>query len=249
MKKKFALVAIFLMTYLVFLIATLPITFVLSHVNLPKEVTLSGVQGTVWNTTIAQLSVEKTVINQVEARLSFWSLLTLTPQAKIHFGDPLLAGPEGQLLLSMSSTELVIEDLTLLIKANDVAQQLTLPLPVSAQGDLALNIKTASVNLQNNRCLTASGKGNWSNSAIIALEQNIKLGEFSADIGCEAGALAITIAPQNNLGLTFSAYVREMGKISGDGYLQPGEKFPTALNDALPFLGKKDSQGRYRLAF
>jgi len=37
--------------------------------------------------------------------------------------------------------------------------------------------------------------------------------------------------------------------MSGNGFLKPGAKFPKVLNDVLPFLGKKDNQGRYRLSF
>jgi general secretion pathway protein N len=249
MKKKFAIAAIFLMTYLVFLIATLPSAVVLKQVTLPKHIALSGVKGTLWQTEIEQLTVGKTVIEQVDAKLSFWSLFVLTPKIDISFGDPLLSGAEGKLVLSINSKEMVVRDLSLFVKANDVAKQLTLPLPVSAQGELALELSEASLSLQDNQCLTAKGEVNWSKAGVVVFEQNINLGRFSAEISCEDGSLAVQLSPKNNLGLTFNAYIHQRGKISGRGYLKPEAKFPKELNSALAFLGKKDNQGRYRLSF
>ncbi len=137
----------------------------------------------------------------------------------------------------------------MLVSANEVAQQLTLPLPVSAQGNIELTINQARINIQSKQCLKIKGEVSWSKAGVVALEQNIKLGRLNADISCEDDALVLIISPKNNLGLTFSAFVRKGGRISGQGYLKPANKFPKALNSVLPFLGKKDHQGRYRLSF
>ena len=84
---------------------------------------------------------------------------------------------------------------------------------------------------------------------MIALEQNIQLGNFNAKISCEEGALALLLSPENDLGVTLNAYLDQSGRVSGNGFLKPGAKFPPALISALPFLGRKDNQGRYRLFF
>lgn len=250
MKNKIAIGVIFLITYLGFLIATLPTTVVLNQFSLPKTLHLSGVSGSVWNTDIAQVIIGEAKIEKVNADLSFWSLFTLTPKLAITFGDSFIAGPEGELTLVLSSDKAEISDLHVLVKANEIAQQLTLPLPISAQGDVELTLAKAEIDLtKNNQCIAAKGKIHWSKAGVVALEQNIKLGKLNADIACKNGALAIIISPKNDLGLTFSAYVRQGGNISGSGFLKPGAKFPKALNDALPFLGRKDSKGRYRLSF
>ena len=254
MKNKFAIGVIFLITYIGFLIATLPTTFVLNQFsltnNINNKINISGVTGTVWNTNIEQVVIGEMSIQKVQAKLSFWSLFTLTPKLSINFGDSFIAGPEGELELVISSEKAEINDLKLLVKANEIAQQLTLPLPMSAQGDVELTVLNAEIDLKkNNQCIAAKGSVIWSKAGVVALEQNIKLGTFSADIDCENGALAVILSPKNDLGLTFNAYVRQGGNISGNGFLKPGAKFPQTLNDALPFLGRKDSQGRYRLSF
>jgi len=250
MKNKFGLGVIFLITYIGFLIATLPTTLVLNQFSLPNKINVSGVTGSVWKTNIEQVTIGTTSIQKVKAKLGFWSLLTLTPQLSITFGDSFIAGPEGEFELVLSSEKAEIKDLKLFVKANEIAQQLTLPLPISAQGDVELTVLNAEIDLkEKNQCITAKGAVVWSKAGVVALEQNIKLGKFNADIDCENGALALILSPKNDLGLTFNAYVREGAQVSGNGFLKPGAKFPEALNDTLPFLGKKDSQGRYRLSF
>ena len=250
MKKKFAIGGVFLLTYIGFLIATLPTTVVLNQVSLPKNIHVSGVSGSIWETTMAQVFIEGTRIDKVNSTLSFWSLFALTPSVDITFGDEFIAGPEGKLELVLSQNKAQINDLTLLVKANDIAKQLTLPLPITAQGEVELTLATAEIDLtKGSQCITVDGAASWSKARVTALEQNVALGNLNATIGCEKGALALIVSPKNDLGLTFTTYVRAKGKITGSGYLKPGAKFPKALNDALPFLGKKDSQGRYRLSF
>lgn len=254
MKNKFAMGGIFLIAYLVFLIATLPTTFVLNQVSLPNNIKnsiqYSGVSGSIWQTNIAQMAINGTRIEKVHADLSFWSLFSLAPKIAITFGDSFSAGPEGKVELVLSQEKASIKDLSLFIKANEVAQQLTLPLPVTAQGDVQLTVVNADIDLKNNnQCISVKGDINWSKAGVEAFDKNIKLDQLNAEIGCENGALTVNISPNNDLGLTFTAYVRQGGKVSGNGFLKPGAKFPAELNDALPFLGKKDSQGRYRLGF
>jgi len=250
MKKKFVVGLVFLMAYFVFLIATLPATVLFNQVSLPKNLSLSGISGSVWKTKVEQVAVGETVIKQVETELGFLSLLSLAPTLPVTFGDPLLSGPEGELDITFSKGVIEIDNLRLLLKANDIAQQLTLPLPVTAKGDVEINLSHAAINIEDsNKCIAADGMVTWSKAGVLALEESISLGRFNAKIGCEDGVLALLLSPENNLGLTFSAYVRQGGGVSGNGFLKPGNDFPKALSNTLPFLGRKDSQGRYRLSF
>jgi general secretion pathway protein N len=250
MKKKFAIGFVFLMIYFGFLVATLPAIILLNQISLPKEISLSGVTGSVWQTKIEQVVIGKTVVKQIQTELNFWSLFTLKPTLPVTFGDSFLPGPEGELDIILSQEKVEIKNLSLLLKANDIAQQLTLPLPVTAKGNVEVTLHHAAIDLTDkNKCIAADGLVTWSKAGVIALEENIQLGNFKAKIACEDGAFALMLSPNNDLGLTFDAYVLQGGRISGNGFLKPGTKFPAVLNSALAFLGRKDSQGRYRLSF
>ncbi|WP_343814609.1 type II secretion system protein N [Colwellia asteriadis] len=252
MKKWFALGAFFLMSYLVFIIATLPLAFVINSVKLPNHINVQGVSGTVWQGEIAQVVVNQNHIQKINTKLSFWSLFTLTPKVNIHFGNDILPGPQGELTLAISQSTLELSDVTLYVKANDIAQQLKLPLPVTAKGDAELQLSSITISLSTYECQQAQGNVNWIRAGVIAMKQNIKLGQFAADLSCEQGKLAATVSPNNDLGLSFTALVSaQRGKIAatGQGHLKPGAKFPEQLKSALPFLGRADAQGRYRLQF
>jgi general secretion pathway protein N len=121
-----------------------------------------------------------------------------------------------------------------------------LPIPLIAGGNV--NIKVTEFTLGKPICQRAIGNITWHKAGVTAFDQRIALGSIAAGISCQQGALALAIDPNNNLGLTFTAYVRSRG-VSGSGFLKPGEKFPSTLQSVLPFLGKVDSQGRYRLSF
>lgn len=249
MKKKFAIAVVFLMAYLGFLVATLPAAVLLNQIALPNNIVLSGVSNSIWQAKIEQVSVDKLVINNIQTKLSFWSLFSLTPTLSVTFGDALLAGPEGELDISLSQEKITLADLHLFIKANEIAQQFTLPVPVTAKGDVNITLSHAAININDNKCIAAEGLVEWSKAGANALNENISLGSFNAEVACEEGTLALLLSPNNNLGLTLNAYVRQGGRISGNGWLKPDAKFPSVLNNALPFLGRKDSQGRYRLSF
>jgi len=254
MRNKVAIGIMIIIAYIGFLIATLPTAFVLKQVTLPnsfkKSVYLSGVSGTVWHTNITQVVINGAPIDNVDARLDFWSLLTLTPALSITFGDAINTGPEGKFELALSSDKATISDVNIHVSANEIAQQLPLPLPMLARGNVELTMSSVEIDLtKNNQCISAAGNGVWSKAGIIALDRNVPLGTLTADISCDKGVLALVMSPKNDLGLTFTANIGSNGKASGKGYLQPGAKFPAALNDALPFLGNPDNRGRYRLVF
>jgi general secretion pathway protein N len=246
MKEWFAYGAVFLSAYLFFVVVTLPAKVVLGYVTLPKNVVLQGVSGSVWQTKITEVSYKKVSLHQVTASLNFWSLFTLDPTLKVNFGDALLAGPEGILTVSGLLAQLTITHGEVLISANDIAQQLTLPIPLIAAGNV--KIKLDEFILGKPICQQALGRIAWHKAGVTAFDQRIALGTISADMSCQQGALALAIDPKNNLGLTFTAYVRSKGA-SGTGFLKPGKKFPATLQSVLPFLGKADNQGRYRLNF
>lgn len=250
MKKKFAIGVVFLLSYLGFLVATLPATVLLTQASLPKNMSFSGVSGSIWQTKIEQVVVGEMVIRQVQTELNFWSLFTLSPELAVTFGGFLFAGPEGKLYVTLTQAAIEIDNLTLLLKANEIAQHLTLPLPVTAQGNVEITLDHITIDIKdNNKCIAADGLVEWSKAGVIALEENINLGNFNANIACEDGALALLLSPKNKLGLTLNTYVRQGGRVSGNGFLKPDANFPPELSSALPFLGRQDSQGRYRLSF
>jgi general secretion pathway protein N len=254
MKKWFSYSAIFFSVYSLFLIATMPVHSLFAFVQLPNNISIKSLTGTVWQANIKQLAIEvnkstkqQISIHDINAELSFLSLLMFNPNIELSFGGALVAGPEGKLMLTNLLTTPSIEQAEISMSAKMVAEQLTLPIPLSAKGHVDLNLELFT--LGKPVCAAAKGNISWQKASINAFEQNVSLGNLSADLACDKGALAINIDKKNDLGLSFIAYLRQAGQVSGNGYLTPGVKFPAALKTVLPFLGQKDNQGRYRLMF
>lgn len=246
MKMRFTIGAIFLSIYLVFVIAATPANFALSYVPLPQSISLNGVKGTIWNMSIDELVHPKVTVSTIEANLSFWSLFTLDPTISLEFGDTFSHGPSGNLVVSGLLADITIQNADLLMSANTIAQQMPLPLPISAGGDVKVSIEEFVVGKP--VCQQVQGSIHWPNAVVSALNETLTLGSLAANLSCEQGALAVIIDEKNELGLSFTAYVRAT-RVGGNGYLTPGIDFPEVLKIALPFLGKADNQGRYRLGF
>jgi general secretion pathway protein N len=251
MKKWFVFSVIFLSSYLLFLVASTPLLLVTNNIELPKNIQVSGVYGTIWQGEIDKITVNNVEVKDLSSTLSFWSLITFSPTIEVRFGDAISSGPEGKFTLTVSSDALTLSDATLFMAANEVASQLPLPIPVSAMGNVELTVDELSLNLNDKiTCQQASGQVSWLRSSVIALDNTIKLGNINADLSCEKGDLFAKVNPKNNLGLTFTAQLELASQqANGQGYIKPGSKFPEALKPAMAFIGRADQQGRYQLKF
>lgn len=245
MKKNFAIVAIFLVLYSVFVIALMPASWLIGQIKLPKNVAVAGIEGSIWQTKISQVMVDDTLLNQVHSSLSLFSVLMLDPKLNITFGNALVNGPEGQLSVSGLLAELTVEEAKINVPANMVTAKLNLPIDVVAHETLDINIVRFVAGSP--ICSELIGDLQWRNAAVTALDEKVKLGKLSATLSCEQGELIAEVEPNNDLGLSYRAQIKKGGRFAGSGYLTPGTKFPEQLKGALSFLGKADKQGRYRL--
>lgn len=245
MKKWFGFGAVFIVCYLIFLIATAPASLVLNQVKLPKDVMVQGLSGSIWHAKAQKVYVQNTVIENVNAELDVISLLSFSPSVDVTFGDAMLPGPEGAMAVSFVAGNLHINDANVLLPANMIAQQLPLPIPMAAQGVVELDIP--SYEQGKPLCQSLTGSVNWRRAKVNAMEQSITLGRIGGDLRCDKGAIALEIKPDNTLGLSYNAFIGANFKVSGNGYLTPGNEFPEQLKDVLPFIGSPDRQGRYRL--
>ena len=245
MKKWLGFSALFIVSYLIFLFATAPASLILNQVKLPKDVVIQGVIGSVWHMKAQKVYTEAVTVEKVSAKLNLLSLLSFNPVVDVTFGDALIPGPEGSLSLSMQAGNAQVENASIFLPANMVAQQLPLPIPMTAQGIVEMDVPFYAQGKP--LCQALEGQIHWRRAKVNAFDESITLGRLSGNLGCDNGSIALTIEPDNQLGLTYNAFIGANGRISGNGYLTPGENFPEKLKSVLPFIGTPDNQGRYRL--
>jgi general secretion pathway protein N len=138
MKKRILIASLFLVAYLVFLLATLPAALVARYLPLPANVAnllkQEGVSGTLWNGQIARLQYASESVNQLRWDLNGWSLLRFAPEVAIRFGDR--NGLNGQGVVGSNGADFGRE-LTLNAPApwllSRVSMRLPIPLTVTGQ--------------------------------------------------------------------------------------------------------------------
>lgn len=247
MKKWSAHIAVFIVLYLVFIMAKLPASFVINQVALPHNIQLSNVEGSIWHSQIAQVQVADVMLEDVDIKVSLLSLLMFNPSLDIEFGKPLVNAPSGQLTALNLFGDLAIHDADVTIPANLLSQYIQAPVPISASNAIALSIPEFEMGQP--VCQILSGQVDWKKASVTALEQSVQLGDLQATLGCVQGNIALTINPDNNLGLEFETTIAQGFAISGNGTIKPNAKSPKELQQVLPFLGRPDNQGRYQLSF
>jgi len=247
MKKWFVGIVAFIAVYLFFVVVQMPAQWLVSQVSLPKNVILQGVKGSVWNGRIERVVVDGYTINQINTRVNVLALFMLNPSVDVTFGGALVSGPEGKATLNHLLGNIELSQADVSISANDIAQQLPLPVPLTAQKFVDIHIDQFVMGQP--LCEQLTGNVQWNKASVKALDQKVALGTLTGQLACDEGRIKFSFDPKNDLGLTFDAYVHAVGRVSGSGYLKPTSTFPKVLNDALPFIGQPDSAGRYKLNF
>lgn len=237
----------FLLAYLFFMVTQIPAQWAINKVSLPSNITLQGVKGSIWKGHIERVIVDGYSINAVNTDVNLLALLMFNPTLDVTFGGALVNGPEGKASISHLLGELEVSDTEVSVSANDIAQQLPLPIPLTAQK--FIDVQVSKFVIGQPICQQLNGDILWEKAGIKALDQKVNLGTLRGQLSCDKGRVKFTFDPKNNLGLTFEAYVHSPERISGSGYLNPGKEFPSALKEALPFLGRTDNLGRYKLNF
>ncbi|MEW6998821.1 type II secretion system protein N [Colwelliaceae bacterium BS250] len=244
--KKFAVYGlIFILAYLVIVIAIAPADKIISKFSLPENVKLVAVSGSIYSGSAKALTINNETIENINWSFNFTSLFTLNPSVDVSFGSKLSGGPKGTASLSNIGPNLLVKDASVKMFANEIAPRLALPIDINAGGEIHLNITEFS--LGKPVCGVANGYIQWDKAHVNAMEEDVELGTLKVDLGCDKGILNLTVDPNNDLGLEFTAYLANFRKITGQGYITPGAKFPENVKPLLGFIGKKDLKGRYKV--
>ncbi|TRX57891.1 type II secretion system protein N [Thalassomonas sp. M1454] len=244
-KKYSLIVSIFVLVYLIFVIAIAPANKILAKFDLPKGLEIRNISGSIWSGEAKLISYQQVSINDVEWSLSPLSLLLFNPSVDLTFGGSLQPGPRGSLELSNLTNDLTVNNANVAIAANDVLAYIPLPIDASAGGEI--NLDVPEFVLGKPICTVSAGTVTWQRAFVSAMKEDVDLGTLAATLGCEKGALTFEVNPENVLGLQFKGVVAARGKVSGQGYITPGNDFPANVRPLLGFIGKKDFQGRYKL--
>ncbi len=249
-KKNRQLIYVGLACYLVFLLITLPASFltryILPSVDSTGMVKLQSVRGSLWegqanNTRIGQFNLG--VLNW---DLSSWGLLLGNINLDVNFKSELANGV-GDLSLGLGGSASA-SDIELNFPA-EMLQPLFSGFPISISGDLRGSI--TELNYIQFEQLQADGRVVWQGAALRA-PQNIELGDFLIDMSPLNQGTKIKVTDQNQgpVKTELNIKLTGKGKYTLNGWMQARDQSQQHITEALRFIGARaDSTGRFWVSY
>jgi len=228
--------------YLFFLITTLPASVVLSAVNLPKNITLSSISGTIWSGNARQLHISGIALDSVS-----WELYPLNLLIGELSADVSIINKQQyintQLSLS-SSGKIELEETRFLIDLSSL-QPLTYAMPFSYAGKISGYFPVSL--FKNNDYVGLNGKLSLNDIRMIS-PQRQSFGDHVIDFRAEKeGATSGKIKDSGGLlNATGQLTLNKDGQLNISMKLAAREA-GSSLEKMLSFLGKKDASGRFTL--
>ncbi len=253
MKLKIVYTITFIVALLIAALLTLPASQALRWASpyLPPQVQIGAITGTVWQGQISQLAYQNQIFTDVRWQVSLTGLLTAKLAGDVRFGnmrDRASTSGRAEFSFAPLSQALSIEKARVRMPVADLIVTANVPLPVNAKGRVLLDVPSYQLGQPYCQALDADLtvqalevqglSGNW-----------IALGEFEGVGSCKSGDLALKVAPNNQLGLEADVILKAGMQSQVAGFVKPDASLPKEIHDAVAFLGKPNSEGRYPINF
>ena len=205
---------------------------------------VSGVSGTLWQGNIQRLNVQGIQLVNINWQLSPLALLGLQAKVDIRAGN--LRSPQqlyvaGHISLPLfARSKFSMQDLRVLMPANMAMAQLTLPVPVNAQGRFEVALQNFEFD---QGCAQLGGTGKWLNGSVSGTQGPISFGDFNAELSCDGRNFSAQIKPPNRLSLDAKVSVNLQGQYQVSGKFKPDPQLPAEVHQAAQFFGQPDAQG------
>ncbi|RDV24871.1 type II secretion system protein N [Alteromonas aestuariivivens] len=231
-----------------FLLKYLPASQVLGRVDLPRNMAISGVSGTIWNGQAELVSVSGLSVTPLNWEIHPLALLVGRVSADIRGGNLRESGQvafQGPLSISLFDLQSVkAEDFLLFLPVDRVLAKVRLPLPVNAGGRIRLKLDALEFGPE---CEQLIGSGDWLNATVAGTQGPIDFGSYNAQLTCSEGKIALQVKEPNKLGLTLNATVSaDLADISAQGQFKLDPSLPREVHDAAMLFSRPEADGYTR---
>jgi len=249
-KKNRQLVYVGLISFLIFLVVTLPASFltryILPSVDTAGVVKLKSVHGSLWVGQANNARIGKFYLGMLKWDLSSLSLLFGNINLDIDFKSDIASGA-GDLSLGFGGTASA-NDVQLKFPA-EMLQPFFSGFPISISGELRGSLN--EINYTPFEMIQADGRIVWQGAALRA-PQNIELGDFLIVMSPQNLGTKIKITDENQGPVKTELNIKITGK--GDytlnGWMQARDQTQQHITEALRFIGARaDSTGRYWVSY
>jgi len=238
---------LFILAFAVTVIWKFPAAGVLPHVNI-QPLKLSGVGGSVWSGVAAEVLAPPPAVpvNNLRWRFKPEQLFSGNATAKLNFE---VLGGEGAADVSRNlAGDIIVQDGNLNVPAKNLEQ--FLPLPVAEFGGNVL-ADIVRLELDNNLLRSTRGSVVW-REATVKGAVTAQLGQVVVDIVPEPDGeqLVHKVKLSNTDGqleINGDLQLDQVGNFRADIRLKPNTTTPPELNGMLGLVGKRTSDGSYRI--
>ncbi|MCW8093278.1 type II secretion system protein N [Alteromonas sp. ASW11-130] len=248
MKSTLSLIFTGIIFFVICMIAYLPAAQVVNRLELPADIIISGVSGTIWEGKAQQIIVQGLPVKDVQWEISAWSLLLGRIHADVVAGNMRDAdeiafkGPINISLLDLKNIN--SHDASLYFPVDRVLAEVRLPLPVNAGGRFRVLVDELSFAPH---CEQLNASGDWLNATVSGTQGPIDFGEYNAKLTCEGRGISIKVNEPNKLGLSMHAIFNEkFDLISVTGQFKPQPSLPAEVSQAALLFGLPDADGYTR---
>lgn len=250
-KHKIKLIIISILLYIFMLLANLPAAHIIHRITLPKNVSLQGVDGSIWQGQISKAVINGIPLKNIQWDINFLPLLIGSVSADIKVSNARIAEDvafSGVASFSIASQKIKLDDSQLQLPTDLVMAKLPLPIPVNANGRFKLDLDYLVYSIPEKQCYAMAGKGQWINASVEGLNGFIDFGNFDATLNCPDNQIEIKIDPQNRLNMDVVATVNAKGKIKAKGRFKLDPSLPKDVQQAAILFGTPDAQGYYSIS-
>lgn len=238
MKKSLKLSLIFFLALFGFLIATLPVSFVLPF--LPKSVplTFNGAQGTVWKGSAAQLGWQRQPLGKLEWKIHPLSLLLLRLNVDFKLSGEAIRAT-GNALVNREQSVLLTDTI---LNANIAQLPLSsLNMMVIPEGEVNATIRFLSI--QEQKLHSTDTDVLWNNAKITS-PVTLALGQVSLKVtGDEEAFDGVLDSKDGAINAAGKLNVSRQGLLKANIRLTPAANAPADIKDLLPMIGRPDRNG------
>lgn len=242
MKKRYYLLTA-IISYFVFLIATIPAKPITELINNNTPANIQGVSGTLWSGSAHLISANNIQLKKTQWSFKPWKLLTgkIAIDTKTHFSNNEITAETG----TSFTGSYFINNLSATISAREIARLAKLPL-AQLDGTIVLDIKHAQ--WKPDALPLANGSIKWNNASVTVAE-TASLGNVN---------IVLSESDQQFLRATINNQGGDI-KISGSAELVPEKNYtvdikllPTAsasnnIKQSLGFFAQRQASGEYLL--
>lgn len=248
MRRIIGIVVLVLLVFGISVVVHAPAAFVVDQLPKVRGLVLNGLQGSVWQGAAQQVVWQRKNIGRVSWDFQPGRLLSGRAEFAVRFGRGSDMGLQGKGFIGADADGLYAEKVLASIPAENVLQQVTLPVPLDVAGQFELTVK--DYRYAQPWCASARGSLVWNGSEVNTPVGMLTPGMVIADLSCENNALSAS-GHQNNpqLSAQFSAELQPNRRYSLNGWFKPGAAFPPSMQAQLKWLGNPDNQGRYPLTY